>query len=156
MPKLRNAIRLAWIWTTALCLLVQGVGTAAGGVLCLGCDNAPGAWSSVAVTTAPCTPKNDCCDGHGPGGGPASHPDPDDGDGGDPGCGCIDVTLPAADGMPGHRPVAFTLCLLHVAVAAPVLVAGSDVPAAWPLWSARAGPSIRLLLPSARQTVLNI
>ena len=133
-----------------MCVLVQGLGAAAGGVLCVGC---PKLWGGVALASAPCTPVEDCCAADAA---PVSQPDRSGDDGGD-GCGCVDVVLSPSAGTLAQPPVNLLLAPWHLTVAAAVIIPGPDAPAACPPWSARAGPAIvRLLVPAARRTVLLI
>ncbi len=136
------------MWLTALCLLVQSVG-ASGGVLCVGCSNL---WGGVALAGAPCRPASDCCANgaeHG------SSPADERKGGGDPGCGCFDVTLPPGAGTLGQSPVKLVLSPWHLVLPAAPVVAISEPLPAHPMRGARAGPPVvRLMLPSALRTVL--
>lgn len=148
---IEKAIHLAFVWTTAFCVLVQSVGAAAGGVLCVGCTDLPG---GLALASAPCTPINDCCAKHTEH--QSSQPDESEDDS-DDACGCFDVTLSPTSGTLSQPPAKNTLALAHFAALAAVTVNVPEVAVARPSWGARAGPPIvRLLVPSGRQTVLLI
>ena len=153
---LKKTIHSACIWLTALCVFVQGVGAALGGVLCVGCNDATAGWGGIGLTSAPCTPDYDCCaqtdDQH------KSDADDCDSKGvADPGddCGCVDITLTAHDGALVCPPVKFILSFSHFVAPAPATLVTADVSGDLPLRWARAGPPcVRLLVPLARRTVL--
>ncbi|MCI0362828.1 MAG: hypothetical protein L0Y44_10480 [Phycisphaerales bacterium] len=145
-------LRHILVWIVAFGTLAQSVGAAAGGVLCLGCENLWG----VAVASAPCTPVDDCCadrDSHAKGAAPQ---DQNEG-GSDDGCGCIDIMLHPNAGTLAQPPVKIILAFLHFDALPAPIVAAPDVMALRPMWGDRAGPPIvHLLAPSSRQTVLLI
>jgi hypothetical protein len=153
---LKNAVQSVSVWLTALCLLVQSVGAAGGGVLCLGCANI---WGGFAVAAAPCTPASECCAAHAD-----ARPTHSPTDAGDdekqprPGCGCFDVTLSPNAGTLAKPPAKLVLSSAPSTIPAAVLAIEADgaIEAGQP-WSVRDGPPIvRLLSPSARRTVLLI
>ncbi len=145
----RTPTKLVCVWLTALSLLVQSVGVAAGGVLCIGCTESD---TGIAFAGDPCSPARDCC-APDPGGERTS-PAPADDD--DRDCGCIDIVLPANTGTVSSQPAKLPLGVSHqplVHAAAMIEPCVLRPAAVAPI--ARAGPGIvRLLVPSARQTVL--
>ena len=156
-PLLKNPFHFACIWLTALCVFVQSVGAAVGGVLCLGCTDVPGSWGGISVTSAPCTPVFDCCaqpevqhkshlDGR------VSEDDPDS-----KGCECFDITLKSHDGARACPQSKILHSFSHFLVPAAAIPAARDVSLDRAMWppGARAGPLfVRLLVPLSRRTVL--
>ena len=151
----KKVIQLGCVWATILCLIVQSVGAAAGGVLCLGCSNI---WGGVAIASAPCTPANDCCASHCEGESSRPHQNEDDEDHPPPDCGCFDVTLSPNAGTLAKPPSKIILSTVQFTVPAAVLTANSCVAAeSRRIRGARDGPPlVRTLQPWGQRTVLLI
>ena len=149
MPK--KPANLIWILTTALCVLVQGVGSAAGGVLCLGCTNL---WGGVAVASAPCTSADDCCSEA-----PESKKAPADDhtDKSDHDCGCVDIKLSHHSGTVLRSSPKAVFPISFVILPAVFAVEQPNVPSTGVMRASRYGPpTVPLLSPTSRWTILHI
>ena len=151
---LKKSLHLGFVWLMALCVFAQGIGAAAGGVLCFGCANV---WGGVAVVKQACETTDTCCANRADHSNKAA-PCDDEGDGHSPSqhCGCVDVTL-APHAAVATKP-SFKLILplvQHAIVALPIMLAQQS-PVLNPQGTARAGPvlQVRSLNPAERQTVL--
>lgn len=155
---MKATAHLMVIWMTAACVLVQSISVAAGGFLCIGCPNTA---TGVALAPAPCNAIDACCasDTIAPSQTcPDACPDHDQHSQPD-NCGCVDILLPPSAGMFVVPPVKIILTFVAFADPIPALLscdAGAQIKQ-WRAWTVRGGPpSVRLLAPDSRRTVLVI
>jgi len=146
------------VWMTALCVVLQSVGAAAGGFVCIGCPNTA---AGVAISSAPCNEIDACCSDQvapAPDACGDSCPDHDQhSDSQD--CGCVDISISVNASTLSLPPLKFTLSATAYADQIPALVAIDDFVDDGPRlsWTVRGGPPIVWsLAPSLRRTVLLI
>jgi hypothetical protein len=153
---LKKSIHLGFVWLLALCVCAQGIGAAAGGVLCFGCTNV---WGGVGVVTQACESTENCCANV------AHHSDDsapcDDQDRHDQShsqdCGCVDVTLAPHVATAAKPSFKIILPIVQHALVSLPLAMESQILTLHRPSTARAGPiTVRLLSPCERRTVLVI
>ena len=150
------------VWLTALSVGLQSLGSAAGGFVCIGCPNTA---TGVALASSPCDEGNACCSnetavvlsscddcGSDSCTDQESHSQAAD-------CACVDISIPANGVTVSQQPFKVILTFVALADPIPAMVSCEDAMDISPLmsWTVRGGPpTVRLLAPSSRQTVLLI